>query len=75
MSQKKIVLKYLGDGSQSWSCVPPRDLTQADLDYIEEISHDKLTILEYARFPTGAPLYREVKSKKQEVKDNGNDTE
>jgi len=70
----KIALKYLGDGSQSWSCVPPRDLTKADLRRIEEISHDKATILELARFPTGVPLYREVKHQKQEVT-HGSNTE
>ena len=72
----EIVLKYMGDGSQSWSCVPPRDLTQADLDRVEEISHDKATILKHARFPTGEPLYMTVKNqKKVEVKENGSNTE
>jgi len=72
----EIVLKYMGDGSQSWSCVPPRDLTQADLDRVEEISHDKATILKLAILPTGEPMYMTVKKQKTgEVKDNGSNTE
>lgn len=81
----KIVLKYMGDGSEVWSCVPPRDLTQADLKRVKEISHDQATILEFARFSTGEPLYMTVadykkhlkglEAAKEEVKDNGSNTE
>ena len=81
----KIVLKYMGDGGDCWSCVPPRDLTQADLDQVKEISHDKATILEFARLSTGEPLYMTVADYKKhlkklevangEVNNNGSNTE
>ena len=60
MGDNGIVLRYMGDGTQAWSCVPPRDLTQEDLENVEAISHDKATILEFARFADGRPLYEEV---------------
>jgi len=66
----KVVLKYLGDGSQSWGYAPPRDLTEADLDRIESVvGGRRADILEFARLPSGKPLYREIK---QEVSNGSN---
>ena len=74
MDKDAIILKYLGDGSQSWGYAPPRDLTEADLERIEKVvGGSRADILRLARFSTGEPLYREVKQK-QEVTEHGIDT-
>ena len=59
----RIVLKYLGQHGEQWSCVPARDLTQADLKHITKALRgpDAADILRTAETVYGTPLYAEVK--------------
>jgi hypothetical protein len=54
----KPLLRYMGDGSQSWAYAPRRDLTEGDREYIEKIVGGSWAdILELAQLSTGEPMY------------------
>lgn len=68
----RIVLKYLGQHDEQWSCVPARDLTEMDIAYIEEVIRGPSTedIVRVAETMDGKPLYVRVESvPKEEVEE------
>lgn len=66
-----VVLEYMGEYEEQWSCVPARDLTQEDIDYIVNVVRGPSVedILRMARTFVGGPLYVRVEEK-QEVRDD-----